>query len=154
MDVDAVLHRAPSVALVDEFAHANNPGSRNSSRWQDINELLAAGIDVVSTVDIQQLASLADVVRAVTDSDPAETVPDHVVRRADQIELVDISPELLRQRLAEGRIHPLEQVDAAMANYFRLGNLAALRELALLWLADRVDEGLEDYRSGKGIEQS
>lgn len=154
MDLDAVLARAPETAIVDEYAHSNVPGSRNSKRWQDVDELLDAGIDVLSTVNIQHLASLGDVVSAITDVHQAETVPDDVVRRADQIHLVDISPELLRQRLGDGKIYAPEKIDAALSNYFRLGNLTALRELALLWLADRVDEGLAKYRAEQGIEES
>ena len=152
LDLDAALRRAPSTAIVDEYAHANAPGSRNRHRWQDIDELLAAGINVLSTLDIQQLASLADVVSAITHVRPAETVADGIVRRADELQLVDLSPELLRQRLAAGKIVPADRVDAALSNYFRPGNLAALRELALLWLADRVDESLAGYREGSRID--
>ncbi|MFJ3337874.1 ATP-binding protein [Streptomyces sp. NPDC086766] len=147
MDVDAVLRRAPAVALVDELAHTNVPGSRNAERWQDVEELLAAGIDVISTVDIQHLESLGDVVESITGVRQRETVPDEVVRRADQIELVDMAPEALRRRMAHGNIYQPDKVDAALANYFRPGNLTALRELALLWVADRVDEYLNEYRS-------
>ncbi|MEC5179095.1 DUF4118 domain-containing protein [Arthrobacter sp. CG_A4] len=154
MDLDAVLARAPGIALVDEYAHSNIPGSRHPKRWQDVDALLDAGIDVLSTVNIQHLASLGDVVSAITDVHQSETVPDDVVRRADQIHLVDISPELLRQRLGDGKIYAAEKIDAALSNYFRLGNLTALRELALLWLADRVDEGLSKYRAENGIDVS
>lgn len=154
MDLDAVLARAPGTAIVDEYAHSNVPGSRNEKRWQDIDALLDAGINVLSTVNVQHLASLGDVVSAITDVHQAETVPDDVVRKADQIHLVDISPELLRQRLSDGKIYAAEKIDAALSNYFRLGNLTALRELALLWLADRVDEGLARYRAEQGIEAS
>ncbi|MFC9630992.1 ATP-binding protein [Streptomyces mirabilis] len=147
MDVDAVLLRAPAVALVDELAHTNVPGSRNAKRWQDVEELLAAGIDVVSTVNIQHLESLGDVVESITGVRQRETVPDEVVRRADQIELVDMSPPALRRRMAHGNIYKSDKVDAALSNYFRPGNLTALRELALLWVADRVDEYLTEYRS-------
>jgi len=149
LDLDAVLLRAPGTALVDEYAHANVPGSRNLYRWEDVEELLAAGINVLSTLDIQQLASLADVVSAVTHGRPAQTVPDAVVRRADQLQLVDLSPALLRQRLSDGKVVPPDRIDAALSNDFRPGRLAALRGLALLWLADRVDEGLAGYREGK-----
>ena len=152
MDVDAVLARHPQVALVDELAHTNVPGSRNAKRWQDVQELLAAGIDVISTVNIQHLESLNDVVEAITGVRQRETVPDAMVRAADQIELVDMSPESLRRRLAHGNVYASEKVDAALANYFRVGNLTALRELALLWVADRVEEGLERYRADHGIE--
>ncbi|MFE5814889.1 DUF4118 domain-containing protein [Streptomyces sp. NPDC056479] len=147
MDVDAVLARHPQVALVDELAHTNIPGSRNAKRWQDVEELLAAGIDVVSTVNIQHLESLGDVVESITGVRQQETVPDEVVRRADQIELVDMSPQALRRRMAHGNIYQSDKVDAALSNYFRPGNLTALRELALLWVADRVDEYLKQYRS-------
>ncbi|MFE1223204.1 ATP-binding protein [Streptomyces sp. NPDC058759] len=147
MDVDAVLARHPQVALVDELAHTNIPGSRNAKRWQDVEELLAAGIDVISTVNIQHLESLGDVVESITGVRQQETVPDEVVRRADQIELVDMSPQALRRRMAHGNIYQPDKVDAALSNYFRPGNLTALRELALLWVADRADEYLKQYRS-------
>ena len=152
MDLDRLLARRPQVALVDELAHTNAPGSRNEKRWQDIDELLDAGIDVISTVNVQHLESLNDAVTSITGIVQRETVPDEVVRRADQIELVDMSPEALRRRMAHGNVYKPEKVDAALANYFRVGNLSALRELALLWLADRVDEGLGRYRADHGIE--
>ncbi|MFD7218665.1 DUF4118 domain-containing protein [Streptomyces cyaneofuscatus] len=151
MDVDAVLERAPAVALVDELAHTNVPGSRNAKRWQDVEELLRAGIDVISTVNIQHLESLGDVVESITGVRQRETVPDEVVRRADQIELVDMSPQALRRRMAHGNIYRPDKMDAALANYFRPGNLTALRELALLWTADRVDEYLQQYRGEHDI---
>ncbi|MFJ7179260.1 ATP-binding protein [Streptomyces massasporeus] len=147
MDVDAVLARRPHVALVDELPHTNVPGSRNAKRWQDVEELLAAGIDVISTANIQHLESLGDVVESITGVRQKETVPDEVVRRADQIELVDMSPQALRRRMAHGNIYKPDKIDAALSNYFRPGNLTALRELALLWVADRVDEYLNQYRS-------
>ncbi|MEU0743080.1 sensor histidine kinase KdpD [Streptomyces sp. NPDC006134] len=147
MDPDAVLARRPKVALVDELAHTNVPGTRNTKRWQDVEELLAAGIDVISTVNIQHLESLGDVVESITGVRQQETVPDEVVRRADQIELVDMSPQALRRRMAHGNIYRPDKVDAALSNYFRPGNLTALRELALLWVADRVDAYLQQYRS-------
>ena len=151
MDVDAVLARRPAVALVDELAHTNVPGSRNTKRWQDVQELLDAGIDVISAVNIQHLESLADVVAGITGVRQQETVPDEVVRRAEQIELVDMAPEALRRRLAHGNVYAPEKVDAALSNYFRPGNLTALRELALLWTADRVDEYLQRYRAENRI---
>ncbi|MEU2250256.1 sensor histidine kinase KdpD [Streptomyces sp. NPDC019224] len=151
MDVDAVLARAPEVALVDELAHTNVPGSRHAKRWQDVEELLKAGIDVVSTVNIQHLESLGDVVESITGIRQRETVPDEVVRRADQIELVDMSPQALRRRMAHGNIYQPDKMDAALSNYFRPGNLTALRELALLWVADRVDEYLQQYRGEHDI---
>ncbi|RCK69627.1 sensor histidine kinase KdpD [Desertihabitans brevis] len=146
MDLDAVLARRPAVALVDELAHTNVPGSRHTKRWEDVEELLAAGIDVITTVNVQHLESLNDVVAEITGVRQGETVPDQVVRRADQVELVDMAPQALRRRLAHGNVYAAEKIDAALDNYFRLGNLTALRELALLWVADRVDDALEAYR--------
>ncbi|MFJ8001973.1 ATP-binding protein [Streptomyces sp. NPDC096310] len=151
MDVDAVLARRPAVALVDELAHTNVPGSRNAKRWQDVEELLKAGIEVVSTVNIQHLESLGDVVESITGVRQRETVPDEMVRRADQIELVDMSPQALRRRMAHGNVYKPDKVDAALSHYFRPGNLTALRELALLWVADRVDEYLQQYRGEHNI---
>jgi two-component system sensor histidine kinase KdpD len=151
MDLDAVLARNPTVAVVDELAHTNIPGSRHAKRWQDVEDLLAAGIDVLSTVNIQHLESLNDVVAAVTGIPQRETIPDDVVRRADQVELVDMAPDALRRRLAHGNVYPPERIDAALTNYFRVGNLTALRELALLWMADKVDDQLDDYRAQHGI---
>ncbi|GAA2499152.1 sensor histidine kinase KdpD [Streptomyces thermolineatus] len=151
LDVEAVLRRRPAVVLVDELARANAPGSRNAARWQDVEEVLAAGIDVVTTVNIQHLDSLGDVVESVTGVRQRETVPDEVVRRADQLELVDMDPEALRRRMAHGNIYAPDRVDAALADYFRPGNLTALRELALLWVADRADEYLRRYRADHRI---
>ncbi|MFG2954185.1 ATP-binding protein [Streptomyces sp. NPDC048291] len=152
MDVAAVLARRPKVAIVDEFAHTNIPGGgRHPKRWQDIEDLLAAGTDVITAVNIQHLASLKDVVEKITGVPQHETVPDEVVRRAEQIEFVDIPPEGLRRRMAHGNIYAPEKIDAALANYFRPGNLTALRQLALLWVADRVDEALQSYRAEHAI---
>ena len=145
MDVDAVLARRPQVAVVDELAHTNVPGGRNEKRWQDVEELLAAGITVLTTLNIQHLESLNDTVERITGVAQRETIPDAVVRAADQIDLVDVAPEQLRRRLARGDIYPPERIDAALAHFFREGNLTALRELTLLWLADRVDEELLEY---------
>lgn len=151
LDLDLVLALRPQVALIDELAHTNAPGCRNTKRWQDVEELLAAGIDVVATLNIQHLDSLSDVVEKITGVPQYETVPDEVVRRADQIELVDLPAEGLRRRMAHGNIYPPEKVDAALSHYFRVGNLTALRELALLWVAGRVDEALRKYRHEHGI---
>ncbi|WP_207222652.1 sensor histidine kinase [Herbihabitans rhizosphaerae] len=151
LDVGAVLARKPDVVLIDELAHTNVPGSRNEKRWQDIDELLDAGIDVLSTVNIQHLESLNDVVERITGARQHETVPDEVVRRAEQLELVDITPEALRRRLAHGNVYPAHRIDAALGNYFRPGNLTALRELALLWVADQVDVALQRYRAEQRI---
>ncbi len=153
MDVDAVLARHPEVALVDELAHTNVPGSRNGKRWQDVQELLAAGIDVISTLNIQHLASLTDVVEQITGIRQQETIPDAFVRAAEQIELVDMTPEALRRRMAHGNIYPPAAISTALTNFFRPENLGALRELALLWMADRVDENLTAYRAKHGIRQ-
>jgi two-component system sensor histidine kinase KdpD len=152
LDLDALLARRPEVALVDELAHTNVPGSRNAKRWQDVDELLTAGIDVISTVNIQHLESINDVVEKITGVPQRETVPDRVVRAANQIELVDMAPEALRRRMAHGNVYAADKVDAALGNYFRIGNLSALRELALLWLADRVDAGLQQYREQHDID--
>jgi two-component system sensor histidine kinase KdpD len=151
MDLGAVLARKPQVALVDELAHTNVPGSRNGKRWQDVEELLNAGIEVITTVNIQHLESLNDVVLKITGVPQRERVPDAVVRAADQVELVDMTPEALRRRMAHGNIYAADKIDAALNNYFRAGNLTALRELALLWLADKVDEGLQRYRAAHRI---
>lgn len=146
LDIDAVLRRAPDVALVDELAHTNAPGSRNEKRWEDVAELLAAGVDVISTLNIQHIESLNDVVEQITGVPQRETIPDSFLRRADQVEVIDLAPQALRSRLSEGIVYPAERIDAALSNYFRLGNLTALRELALLWLADEVDQALTRYR--------
>lgn len=151
LDLDALLARRPQLALVDELAHTNVPGSRNEKRWQDVQELLDAGIDVVTTLNIQHLESLNDVVERITGVRQRETIPDEVVRSTEQLELIDMTPEALRRRMAHGNIYKAEKIDAALGHYFRVPNLAALRELALLWLADRVDVGLEEYRHRHGI---
>jgi two-component system sensor histidine kinase KdpD len=153
MDVDAVLARRPEVALVDELAHTNVPGSRNAKRHEDVSLLLEAGITVISTVNIQHLESLNDVVETITGIKQRETIPDDIVRAADQVELVDMAPEALRRRMAHGNIYAADRIDAALANYFRVGNLTALRELALLWVTNQVDAALDDYRERHGIQQ-
>ena len=152
LDVDAVVARNPDVALVDELAHTNAPGSAHDKRWQDVERVLDAGIDVITTVNVQHIESLNGVVEQITGVTQRETIPDGVVRGADQIELVDLAPQSLRDRLSGGLIYPPERVDAALSNYFRLGNLTALRELALLWLADEVDSALRSYRAEHGID--
>ncbi|WP_166350743.1 DUF4118 domain-containing protein [Phytoactinopolyspora limicola] len=151
MDVAAVLTRRPEVVLVDELAHTNVPGSRHTKRWQDIDELLDAGITVLSTVNIQHMESLNDVVERITGITQRETVPDAWVRNADQIEIVDMTPEALRRRMSHGNIYGPDKINAALTNYFRVGNLTALRELALLWLAGKVDEQLDRHRSEHGV---
>jgi two-component system sensor histidine kinase KdpD len=153
MDLDRVLSRQPQVALVDELAHTNLPGSgRHDKRWEDVLDLLDAGISVITTVNIQHLESIADAVERITGARVRERVPDWVVRRADQIELVDSSPEQLRRRMLHGNIYPAEQVPQALAHFFRAGNLAVLRQLALWFLAGETGEGLLEhlarYQSG------
>jgi two-component system sensor histidine kinase KdpD len=146
MDLDAVLARRPKVALVDELAHTNVPGSgRNAKRWQDVLELLEAEIDVVTTVNIQHLESIADAVERITGTSVRERVPDRVLRRADQVELVDSSPEQLRRRMLHGNIYPPEKVPQALNHFFRTDNLIALRELALRFLADETEEELLEH---------
>lgn len=151
LDLDGLIARRPQVAVVDEIAHTNAPGSRNAKRWQDVAELLEAGIDVISTVNIQHLESINDVVEEITGFSERDVIPDDIVRAADQVQLVDQTPEALRRRLAHGNVYPAERVDAALDNYFRVGNLSALRELALLWVADRVEDGLQRYREDHDI---
>lgn len=145
MDVDALLRRHPEVALVDELAHTNVPGSAREKRWQDVEMLLEAGIDVITTVNIQHLESIADAVEHMTGAQVRERVPDWVVRKADQIELVDSSPEALRRRMLHGNIYPQTKVPQALTHFFRTDNLIALRELALRFLADETEEELLEH---------
>ena len=146
MDLPAVLDRHPKVALVDELAHTNVPGSgRNEKRWQDVMELLGAGIDVITTVNIQHLESIADAVERIAGVPIRERVPDWVLRKADQIELVDSSPEQLRRRMLHGNIYPPSKVPQALASFFRSDNLIALRELALRFLADETEGELLEH---------
>jgi len=154
MDLDAILARSPQMVLVDELAHTNAPGAANEKRWEDVETILEAGIDVITTVNIQHLESLNDVVEKITGVVQRETVPDAIVRRAEQIELVDITPEALRRRMAHGNIYPAEKIDASLSNFFRSGNLTALRELSLLWLADRVEDSLKKYLDEHDIQES
>jgi two-component system sensor histidine kinase KdpD len=150
-DLDAALRRKPAIILVDELAHTNAPGSRHKKRWQDIYELLGAGISVYTTVNVQHLESLNDVVSQITGVNVRETVPDFLLDRADEIELIDLPPDDLIQRLREGKVYMPDQAAAAIENFFRKGNLIALRELALRRTADRVDEQMQVYRQDKGI---
>jgi two-component system sensor histidine kinase KdpD len=154
LDADAVIARRPTVVLIDELAHTNIPGSRYEKRWRDVEDILDAGIDVITTVNIQHLDSVNDVVEQITGVAQRETLPDEVVRRAEQVELVDMAPEALRRRMAHGNIYQPEKIDAALSNYFRVGNLIALRELALLWLADKVDDQLDHYRADHRISKT
>jgi len=150
-DLDNALRRKPAIILVDELAHTNAPGSRHKKRWQDIYELLGAGISVYTTINVQHLESLNDVVSQITGINVRETVPDFLLDRADEIELIDLPPDDLLQRLREGKVYMPEQAAAAIENFFRKGNLIALRELALRRTADRVDEQMQVYRQDKGI---
>ena len=151
-DLDAALAHHPSVLLLDELAHSNVQGARHPKRWQDVQELLEAGIDVWTTLNIQHLESLNDVVANIVGIKVHETVPDHVFDNADEVIVVDIPPEELLKRLHSGKIYPLEQAERASRNFFRLGNLLALRELALRRTADRVDEDMRDYRRERAID--
>ncbi|MCU1396517.1 MAG: sensor histidine kinase KdpD [Ilumatobacteraceae bacterium] len=151
MHLEHVIAAAPDVVLVDDMAHHIAPGEH---RWNEIGTLLDAGIDVVTTVGVENLGSMTDVIATITGRTPTETIPDSFVRAADQIELVDMSPEALRRRLAHGNVYPPERIDAALADYFRPGTLGALRQLALLWVADRVDERLQDYVATHGIAET
>ena len=156
MDLDALLQRRPQVALVDELAHTNAPGSRNVKRYQDVEELLAAGVTVISTLNIQHLEGLNDLVEAITGARQRETVPDRVLDEADEVELVDIAPEALQSRLRHGNVYPPERAERALANYFSQANLTALRDLALRRVAEKTETQLEmlmeeqDER-GKGV---
>jgi two-component system, OmpR family, sensor histidine kinase KdpD len=155
MDTDGVLRRRPQVALVDELAHTKVPGSgRNGKRWEDILELLDAGIEVITTVNIQHLDSVADTVEQLTGAPVRERVPDWVVRRADQIELSDSSPEQLRRRMLHGNIYPAEQVPRALTQFFRADNLAALRELALRFVADQTGTELSAHLARRHLQGS
>ncbi|MDZ4768501.1 MAG: sensor histidine kinase KdpD [Chloroflexota bacterium] len=151
MDTDAVIVRAPALALVDELAHSNVPGSRHSKRYQDVVELLEHGIDVYTTVNVQHFESRADLVRQITGIPVQETIPDSLLDLANEIELIDLSPEDLRRRLYEGRVYTVERVDLAANNFFRIGNLTALREMALRLAAEHVDHQLQDYMQIKRI---
>jgi two-component system sensor histidine kinase KdpD len=150
-DLDAALSRKPPLILVDELAHTNAPGSRHRKRWQDVYELLGAGISVYTTMNVQHLESLNDVVAQITGINVRETVPDFLLDRADEIELIDLPPDDLIQRLREGKVYMTDQAAAAIENFFRKGNLIALRELALRRTADRVDEQMQLYRKDQGI---
>ncbi|MBC7730556.1 MAG: two-component system sensor histidine kinase KdbD, partial [Bacteriovorax sp.] len=145
-DLDTALARHPAVLLVDELAHSNATGSRHPKRWQDIHELLAAGIDVLTTVNVQHIESLNDVVGGITGIRVRETVPDHVFDEADEVVLVDLPTDDLLRRLKEGKVYMPEQADRAVQNFFRKGNLMALRELALRRTADRIDDDVRTYR--------
>jgi two-component system sensor histidine kinase KdpD len=153
MDTEAIIQRKPLVVLVDELAHTNVPGSTREKRWQDVDAILDAGINVLSTMNVQHLESLNDHVSDITGVRVRETVPDYVLRTADEVEVVDVTPRALINRLERGDIYPAEKIQQARANWFREGNLSALRELALREAAGRVDEDVEEYRRERKIER-
>jgi two-component system, OmpR family, sensor histidine kinase KdpD len=151
MDTEAVIARHPKVALIDELAHTNVPGSKHVKRYQDVEEILDAGIDVVTTLNIQHLESLNDLVASITGVRVRETLPDWILDQADEVELIDISPYALRQRMIHGNIYPPERIDAALNNFFREGNLTALREIALRRTAEKTEAQLQAYMSEHGL---
>lgn len=151
MDTNAIIARKPQVVLVDELAHTNVPGSRYSKRYEDVEEILLHGIDVITTLNIQHLESLNDVIREVTGITVRETIPDRIVNQADEIVVVDLPPEALQKRLKRGSVYKLDKVDQALKNFFRKGNLNALREMALRQTAEEVDEDLLEYMKEHGI---
>ncbi|MEY4580549.1 MAG: hypothetical protein RL701_5252, partial [Pseudomonadota bacterium] len=153
-DLDAALARKPALLLLDELAHTNAPGSRHAKRWQDVHELLDAGIDVFSTVNVQHIESLNDVIAQITGIQVRETVPDRVIDAADVVELVDISPQELLERLSQGKVYVPEQAQRAVDHFFQRGNLLALRELALRRTAQHVDNDVREYRAQHGVEST
>ena len=154
MDIDAILARRPEVVLVDELAHTNIPGSRHRKRYEDIQELLAAKIDVISTLNIQHIESLAPTVHAITGITVRETVPDWMPLSATETVMVDLTPEALHNRMKRGDVYSQEKVEQSLKNFFRRGNLIALRELALRQVAEQVDRSLESYMDAKDIRQN
>jgi two-component system, OmpR family, sensor histidine kinase KdpD len=154
MDVDAILERKPEVVLVDELAHTNIPGSKHRKRYEDVQELLAAKIDVISTLNIQHIESLAPTIRAITGITVRETVPDWVPLSASETLMVDLTPEALQARMKRGDVYSFEKVEQSLKNFFRRGNLIALRELALRQVAEQVDRSLESYMDAKDIRQN
>jgi two-component system sensor histidine kinase KdpD len=151
MDTEAVIARHPKLALIDELAHTNVPGSKHAKRYQDVQEILDAGINVVTTLNIQHLESLNDLVASITGVRVRETLPDWILDQADEVELIDISPYALRQRMKHGNIYPPERIDAALNNFFREGNLTALREIALRRVAEKTEAQLQQYMTEHGI---
>ena len=154
MDTDAVLARRPRVVLVDELAHTNAPGSAREKRWQDVEAIRDAGIDVLSTMNVQHLESVADIVESITGAPVRERLPDAVLDGADEVELIDMSPHALRQRIQGGHVYPAGRAGAALESFFREGNLTALRELALRRTAQQVDVQLQVFMVGHGIDAS
>jgi two-component system sensor histidine kinase KdpD len=154
MDVEAVIRRKPAIALVDELAHTNVPGSKNRKRYDDVLEILDAGISVITAVNVQHIESLNDAIARITGVRVRETIPDYFLRRADEVVNVDVSVDTLRTRLRQGKIYTVEKIEQALANFFRKGNLSALRELALRQVAEDQAAKAHDYREREGLEQA
>jgi two-component system sensor histidine kinase KdpD len=154
MDTEAIISRRPSTVLIDELAHTNVPGSKNKKRFEDVEEILSQGINVVSTLNIQHLESLNDIVRQITGVTVKETIPDKIVEEADEVVVIDITPTALQNRLKGGYIYKYENIARSLKNFFRLGNLNALREIALRQTAEEVDEELEEYKKEHGIKEN
>lgn len=152
MDVDAILARKPAVAVIDELAHTNVEGSKHRKRYEDVIDLLDAGIDVLSTMNVQHMESMTPMVRSITGVTVRETVPDWVMQRVNEIVLADLTPEALRHRMERGDIYPLERAERALGHFFRPGNLIALRELALRQVTQVVDRNLESYLEKERVE--
>jgi two-component system, OmpR family, sensor histidine kinase KdpD len=154
MDTEAIIARKPYTVLIDELAHTNVPGSKNKKRYQDVEEILSSGINVISTINIQHLESLNDVVQQITGIKVKETIPDYIVQQADEVVIVDLTPDALQNRLNRGKVYDLDKVPQALKNFFRKGNLNALREIALRQTAEEVDEDLEEYMKREGIKDN
>lgn len=153
MDTEAIIARKPDTVLIDELAHNNVPGSKNKKRYEDVEDILSQGINVVSTLNIQHLESLNDVIRQITGITVRETIPDKIIEKADEVVVIDIAPAALQNRLKGGYVYKNENIARALKNFFRLGNLNALREIALRQTAEEVDEDLEEYRKEHGIKE-
>jgi two-component system sensor histidine kinase KdpD len=152
MDADAIIARRPDVVLVDELAHTNVPGSKNHKRFEDVLDILDAGISVVTAVNVQHIESLNDAIARITGVRVRETIPDYFLRRADEVVNIDVSVDTLRTRLRQGKIYSIEKIEQALANFFRKGNLSALRELALRQVAEDQAAKAHDYRQREGLE--
>lgn len=151
MDPDAIIARKPQTALIDELAHTNVPGSKNKKRYEDVEEILNAGINVITTLNIQHMESLNDVIKQITGIAVRETIPDYIVEKADEVVVVDITPDALQSRLKRGNVYNMDKIPQALKNFFRKGNLNALREIALRQTAEEVDEDLAEYMKEHGI---
>lgn len=154
MDTEAIIVRKPDTVLIDELAHTNVPGSKNRKRYQDVEEILCSGINVITTLNIQHLESLNDVVTQITGMKVKETIPDYIVQHADEVVVVDLTPDALQNRLKRGKVYDMEKVPQALKNFFRKGNLNALREIALRETAEEVDEDLAEYMRKEGIKEN